>query len=84
MTIKMLPYVRQVVTGTAESHSLTLLKMRDLVDVSDEPEERGGFSVVADLCHVAVALSRYNARTRQSVKTSTTKRQRENATTRRY
>ena len=38
----MKPYVRQVVTGTAESHSLTLLKTRDLVDVSDEPEERGG------------------------------------------
>lgn len=42
MTIKMKPYVRQVVTGTAESHSVTLLKTRDLVDVSDEPEERGG------------------------------------------
>jgi putative redox protein len=42
MSIKMKPYVRQVVTGTAESHSLTLLKTRDLVDVSDEPEERGG------------------------------------------
>ncbi len=42
MTIKMKPYVRQIVTGTAESHSLTLLKTRDLVDVSDEPEERGG------------------------------------------
>ena len=42
MSIKMKPYVRQVVTGTAESHSLTLLKTRDLLDVSDEPEERGG------------------------------------------
>ncbi len=42
MVIKMKPYVRQVVTGTAETHSLTLLKTRDLVDVSDEPEERGG------------------------------------------
>ena len=42
MTIRMKPYVRQIVTGTAESHSLTLLKTRDLVDVSDEPEERGG------------------------------------------
>lgn len=42
MAIKMKPYVRQVVSGTAESHSLTLLKTRDLVDVSDEPEERGG------------------------------------------
>ena len=38
----MKPYVRQVVTGTAESHSLTLLRTRDLIDVSDEPEERGG------------------------------------------
>ena len=42
MAIKMKPYVRQIVTGTAGSHSLTLLKTRDLVDVSDEPEERGG------------------------------------------
>ena len=42
MAIKMKPYVRQIVSGTAESHSLTLLKTRDLVDVSDEPEERGG------------------------------------------
>lgn len=42
MTIKMKPYVRQVVTGTAETHSLTLLKTRDLIDISDEPEERGG------------------------------------------
>jgi len=42
MAIKMKPYVRQVVSGTAETHSLTLLKTRDLIDVSDEPEERGG------------------------------------------
>jgi len=42
MSIRMKPYVRQVVTGTAASHSLTLLRTRDLVDVSDEPEERGG------------------------------------------
>lgn len=42
MTVKVKPYVRQVVTGTAESHSRTLLKARDLVDVSDEPAERGG------------------------------------------
>lgn len=42
MTTKVKPYVRQVVKGTAESHSLTLLKTRDLVDVSDEPPERGG------------------------------------------
>ena len=38
----MKPYVRQVVTGEAESHSVTVLKTRDLVDISDEPEERGG------------------------------------------
>jgi len=38
----MKPYVRQVVTGEAESHSVTVLKTRDLVDVSDEPVERGG------------------------------------------
>ena len=38
----MKPYVRQIVTGTAESHSMTLLKTRDLVDVSDEPVERNG------------------------------------------
>lgn len=42
MAIKMKPYVRQVVTGVAESHSLALLKTRDLFDISDEPEERGG------------------------------------------
>lgn len=42
MTIKMKPYVRQVVTGEAESHSITVLKTRDLMDVSDEPVERGG------------------------------------------
>ncbi len=42
MAIKMKPYVRQVVTGEAESHSVTLLKAGDLVDVSDEPFERGG------------------------------------------
>ena len=42
MVIKMKPYVRQVVTGEAESHSITLLRTRDLMDVSDEPVERGG------------------------------------------
>ena len=42
MTIKMKTHVRQVVTGEAESHSVTLLKAGDLVDVSDEPFERGG------------------------------------------
>jgi len=34
--------VRYKISGSAESHSRTLLKVRDLVDVSDEPEERGG------------------------------------------
>ena len=34
--------VRAKLSGVAESHSLTLLKARDLVDVSDEPIERGG------------------------------------------
>lgn len=42
MSIKMKPYVRQVVTGSAESHSVTIVKTRDLMDVSDEPVERGG------------------------------------------
>ncbi len=28
--------------GSAETHARTLLKVRDLVDISDEPEERGG------------------------------------------
>lgn len=35
-------FVRTKLTGAAESHSMTLLKTRDLVDVSDEPVERGG------------------------------------------
>ena len=35
-------FVRAKLSGIAESHSLTLLKARDLVDVSDEPVERGG------------------------------------------
>ncbi len=34
--------VRYKLSGFAESHSRTLLKVRDLVDVSDEPLERGG------------------------------------------
>lgn len=40
--MKVKTVVRTKVTGVAESHSLTLLKVRDLVDVSDEPPERGG------------------------------------------
>ncbi|MCZ6560568.1 MAG: OsmC family protein [Gammaproteobacteria bacterium] len=34
--------MRAKVSGIAESHCLTLIKVRDLVDVSDEPAERGG------------------------------------------
>ena len=34
--------VRATLEGTAESHSRTLLRVRDLIDVSDEPEARGG------------------------------------------
>ena len=42
MEVKLKQVVSQKVSGTAESHSRTLLKTRDLIDVSDEPEERGG------------------------------------------
>ncbi len=41
MAIKMKPYVRQIVTGEAESHSVTIIKSRGLIVVSDEPVERG-------------------------------------------
>ena len=41
-TIKPKTFVRARLSGIAESHSLTLLKARDIVDVSDEPKERGG------------------------------------------
>ena len=34
--------VRTKLTGESESHSRTLLKSRDLVDIADEPEVRGG------------------------------------------
>ena len=34
--------VRYSMSGVAESHSRTLIKVRDLVDVSDEPFERNG------------------------------------------
>jgi putative redox protein len=40
--VKVKTTVRVKVSGEAESHSLTLIKTRDLVDVSDEPPERGG------------------------------------------
>lgn len=40
--IKLKTVVRYKLSGSAESHSRTLLKVRDLVDVSDEPVERGG------------------------------------------
>ena len=42
MNIKTKTVVRYKLSGSAESHSRTLLKVRDLVDVSDEPVERGG------------------------------------------
>jgi len=42
VNIKTKTFVRAKVSGIAESHSLTLIKARDLVDVSDEPRERGG------------------------------------------
>lgn len=34
--------VRTKLTGESESHSRTLLRSRDLIDVSDEPQVRGG------------------------------------------
>lgn len=34
--------VKIKISGTAESHSRTLLSTRDLIDISDEPEVRGG------------------------------------------
>lgn len=34
--------VRTKLTGESESHSRTLLRSRDLIDISDEPEARGG------------------------------------------
>lgn len=34
--------VRTKINGVAENHSLTVLKTRDLLDISDEPAERGG------------------------------------------
>ncbi len=39
---KLKTVVRYKISATAESHSRTLLKTRDLVDVSDEPFERNG------------------------------------------
>lgn len=40
--VKLKPVVTYRLSGEAESHSATLLKTRDLMDVSDEPLERGG------------------------------------------
>lgn len=40
--MKMKTVVRYRMTGEAESHSRTLIGVRDLFDVSDEPEVRGG------------------------------------------
>ncbi len=42
MQVKMKPVVTYRLAAQAESHSRTLLKVRDLIDVSDEPAERGG------------------------------------------
>ena len=42
INVKPKSVVRYTISGSAESHCRTLLKARDLVDVSDEPEERGG------------------------------------------
>lgn len=42
MEIKFKPVVTYRMSGTAESHSLTQLSCRDLIDISDEPLERGG------------------------------------------
>ena len=41
-TTKLKTSVRTKLSGEAESHSRTLLRSRDLIDVSDEPEVRGG------------------------------------------
>ncbi len=42
MKVKPKSVVSQKIHGVAESHCRTLLKTRDLIDVSDEPLERGG------------------------------------------
>ncbi len=42
MTTTAKTIVRATLDGTAESHSRTLLKVRDLIDISDEPAARGG------------------------------------------
>lgn len=41
-TVKTKTTVRTKVSAVSESHSRTLLKVRDLIDVADEPEVRGG------------------------------------------
>lgn len=40
--VRLKPVVTYKMKGVAESHSSTLLTTRDLMDVSDEPLERGG------------------------------------------
>jgi len=42
MNTKLKTSVRTKLSGTTESHSRTLLKSRDLIDIADEPEVRGG------------------------------------------
>ena len=39
---KLLKSVRTKLSAEAESHSRTVLRTRDLMDISDEPEARGG------------------------------------------
>lgn len=47
--------VQTKVSGSSESHSRTLLKTRDLVDVADEPEARGGTNEGFSPTEMAVA-----------------------------
>ena len=42
MNVKLKPILTYTLSGAAESHTLTVLKTRDLLDVSDEPTARGG------------------------------------------
>ncbi len=42
MNVKLKPILTYTLSGAAESHTLTVLKTRDLLDVSDEPLARGG------------------------------------------
>lgn len=48
MAIRMKPYVRQVVTAEVEIHGITVLRTRDLMDVSDEPVASDGTGLVTE------------------------------------